>query len=255
MATTKKTPGTAVAVKKASNVVSIQDTLRAQAAAMSDRIAPPSGNLIRVTQDKKFVLPDGTKTEGPLDLVIVDFVSRNEFYVGEYDPNAISPPACFAISPNPRTMAPSDNSPEKQAETCGECPMNVFGSKGNGKACKNTRYMAVLPPDATEDTPIWLLKTSPTAIKGFDAYVGGVQRAFQMPPVGVVTSVSFDDGQTYATMTFSDARPNEQLATHFARQEEATAMLMAEPDVSNYGQTPAKAPARAPARKTVAVRR
>ena len=157
MATAKKTPSTAVAVKKpvSSAVVSIQEQLKAQVAAMAGKIAPPSGINIRITQDKKFQLPDGSKVEGPLDLVIVDFVSRNTFYEGTYDPNNITPPACFAIHPEPKQMAPSENSPIKQSDDCASCPMNQFGSSGKGKACKNGRMLAVLPPDADdrEDVP------------------------------------------------------------------------------------------------------
>ena len=153
MATTKKAPtaktSTAVAVvKKASGaVVNIQDMLRKQAESMSERTSPASGISIRVTQDKQFSLPDGQKTD-ELEVVIVDFVARNEFYEGAYDKDNMSPPACFAIGVAPNKLVASDNSPQKQADTCAECPMNAFGSAGKGKACKNGRVLAVLPVDA-----------------------------------------------------------------------------------------------------------
>lgn len=229
-----KAPGTAVAIKAGSNVVDIQAMLKAQAAAMSERTAPASGNYIRVTQDKQFMLPDGTKTPGPLELVIVDFSSKNSFYEGAYDPKAITPPACFAIGPNPLKMVPSDNAPLKQAVSCQGCPMNEFGSAGTGKACKNSRVLAVLPPDADADTPLWLLATSPTANKGFDGFVNSVARVFQTPPIGVVATVGFDTNETYAKLVFSDPKPNENIAAHFSRQEEAREMLAVEPDVSSF---------------------
>ncbi|PTT35452.1 hypothetical protein DBR23_23385 [Acidovorax sp. HMWF018] len=261
MATAKKTtaskPGTAVAVKSSASsaIVSIQEQLKAQVAAQANKIAPPSGINIRITQDKKFQLPDGSTVEGPLDLVVVDFVSRNSFYEGAYDPNNIVPPTCFAIHPEPKQMVPSDNSPVKQADDCASCPMNQFNSAGKGKACKNSRVLAVLPPDATEDTPLWLLTVSPTALKNFDSFVGSVARTFQMPPIAVIASVDFNPGVTYASLNFSDPRPNENLAVHFARQAEAKELLTVEPDVSSYGQEPAK-PARPAARKpTVAARK
>lgn len=253
MATTAKKPAaktsTAVAVKKPSsaNIVSIQEALKAQAAAVSEKVAPASGNAIRVTQDKQFLLPDGTKTPGPLELVIVEFVSKNSFYEGSYDPKAITPPACFAIGANPLKLVPSKNAPIGQATDCGSCPMNQFGSAGAGKACKNSRILAVLPPDADENTPLWTLTTSPTANKGFDGYVGGVARVFQMPPIGVVTTVSFDENETYAKLVFGNPQPNANVADHFGRQGEAKDMLMAEPDVSSFVKAPparGKAPAR-----------
>lgn len=226
--------GTAVAVKARNNVVSIQEILRAQALAMSEKTAPASGNAIRVTQDKQFLLPDGTKTPGPLRLVIVEFASKNAFYESAFDPKNISPPACFAISTNPLKMVPSANAPLAQAIECNGCPMNQFGSAGTGKACKNTRIMAVLPPDADENTPLWTLATSPTANKGFDGFVNSVARVFQTSPIGVATSVGFDPNETYAKLVFSDPQPNAEVAVHFARQEEARAMLATEPDVSSF---------------------
>ncbi len=243
----KKNPGasTAVSTKPNTNMVSIQEALRAQAAGMAERTAPASGNSIRVTQDKKFLLPDGSKSSGPLDLVVVDFVATHNFYAGAYDKDNIQPPACFAIGTNPRDMTPSKNSPQPQAKSCQDCPMNQFGSDGTGKACKNGRALAVLPPDADADTELWKLSVSPTALKGFDGYVGTVARTFGMPPVGVVTTVEFDDSVTYAKLAFSNPVPNECVAVGFARQAEAREMLMAEPDVSGF-----VAPSRTPAKKS-----
>lgn len=240
MATTSKKPSTSVAVKAAtsSNIVSIKDALKAQAALTAGRTAPATGSSIRVTQDKQFLLPDGTKTPGPLELVIVDFTSKNVFYEGAYDPKNISPPTCFSIGNIIKDMVPSKNSPVAQAADCASCPNNAFGSAGDGKACKNCRVLAVLPPDADENTPLWILSTSPTANKGFDGFVGQVNRLFEMPPIGVITTVSFDPSVTYAKLMFSDPKPNPNLAVHFPRQAEATAMLTAEPDVSGYVAKP-----------------
>lgn len=235
----KKTPATAstaVAVKKASggNIVSIQEALKAQVANLANRIAPPSGNKIRATQDKQFILPDGTKTPGPLELVIIDFAAVHNFYEGAFNKDEIVPPGCFAVGQDPKKMFPSANAPNKQSDNCQTCPMNQWGSNGAGKACGNGRLLAVLPPDADADTPIWLLQPSATAIKGFDGYVAGIARSFQSMPISVVTTVSFDPNQTYATMVFSDPKPNGNIAEHFARQAEAKEALFAERDVSGY---------------------
>lgn len=238
---------TSVAVKKPTGgaLVSIKEQMAKDLAALEGKTAPATGNGIRVTQDKMFILPDGTKTPGPLELVIVDFNSQNKFWVEEYDPKNITPPACFALGESPTTLAPSANSPEKQSDACTGCPMNQFGSarKGEGKACKNSRVLAVLPPDADENTPLWTLATSPTANKGFDSYVNGIARQFQVPPYGVTTRVSFDPNQTYASLVFDDPHPNENVEVAYARRDEARKMLATEPDVSSY---------EAPTKKTVA---
>lgn len=252
MATAKKAaPKTEVAVRKSTavgSVMNVKEKLAAMLAAQEGKTAAVGGNKIRVTQDKQFALPDGTKTRDPLELVVIDFTSRNEFYEGAFDKDNITPPACFAIGNIPTKLAPSANSPIKQADSCADCPMNIFGSKGSGKACKNSRVLAVLPPDADADTPMWLIQVSPTAIKAWDGYVKDVQRQFGAPPVAVVTTVSFTDSD-YAQLTFGDAKPNENIEVHLERVDEAAELLAQEPDVSQFGVQPAKKPAFKPAAK------
>lgn len=259
MATAKKTAppktGTAVAVKKASsgNVVSIQEQLKAQAAALANRTQPSTGSQIKLTKDKKFQLPNGQKVEGPLELVVVDFVSRNKFYDRAFDSNNPIPPACYAIHAEPKQMAPSDSVPEKQSDDCTSCPLNQFKSaaNGKGKACKNSRYLAVLPPDATEDEELWFLEVSPTGLKSFDGFVNSTMRTFQMPPISVVVDVSFDENAEHQTLIFGNVRPNENLAVHYPRQKEAMDTLMQDIDTSSYQPMQAP-PARQPVRKAVA---
>lgn len=251
----KTSTSTAVATRKpsAGSVVSIKEQLKAQAAAMSDRISPPGGNAIRLSPGK-FTLPDGSTTAGPLDLVVVDFVSTNSLYEGPYNPKDIKPPVCFAVGQNPLKLAPVDASPDIQAKTCGECPMNQWGSGANsGKACKNERVLAVLPPDGDETTPLWKLKVSPTGLKSFDGFVNSTARVFETGPVGVVVSVSLKEDTDYPVLVFSDPRPNENLAAHFARQEEARKMLEVVPDMTpRENAAPAKKVA---AKKVVGARR
>jgi len=234
---------TAVAVKKASGAVvdiaSIRAQLAKQAEDAKNKTGPIGGNKIRL-EPGKFVLPNGSESTEPLNLVVIDFVSVNTFYEGIYDPKNITPPACFAIGASLSELVPSDSSPVKQCDACSACPMNQFGSSGAGKACKNSRLLAVLPPDATEDTDMWILQVSPTALRSFDGFVQSVARQFQVPPVGVVVEVSLDPTQTYPTLRFGNPSPNEALEVCFNRQAEAQELLAVEPDVSGYQAPVAK---------------
>jgi hypothetical protein len=251
-------PGTAVAVKgKASGgaLVSIKDQMAAELAALGDRTAPAGGDKIQLKNDKTFNLPDGTKAN-QLEVVIVDFIATNNFYEGAYDKDNIQPPACFAIGQVISQMVPSDNSPVKQSDACATCPMNQFGSSGNGKACKNMRRLAVLPADADADTPLLVLDVSPTGLKSFDGYVKSVAAKFNMLPIGVVTTITMDPNADYPSLRFGDPQPNENIEAHWSRRTEALERITQEPDVSSYA-TPQPPKGRgAPARKpATAVRR
>lgn len=256
---------TAVAVKtpkKSGNTLpvdanAIREQLRAQAAAMADRTTPPGGNKILAGNDKMFKLPDGSKVP-ELEAVIVDFVTVHSFYERPYDPKNILPPGCFAVGLNPKDLTPVQESPNLQAETCQVCPMNEFGSAGEGKACKNSRRLALLPlneagDDVDPEAEILILDVSPTALKGFDAYVQGVSRTFQMPPVGVITTITLDPNVEYAKAMFGNARPYDSLAGVMARQSEAMDMLLQKPDFSGWVPVSAPkgraAPAKAGARR------
>lgn len=243
-------PGTAVAtVKKgAGALVSIKEQMAAELAMLGERTSPAGGDKIQLKADKTFNLPDGSKVD-TLQVVIVDFIAANTFYEGAYDKDNISPPACFSLGQVITQMVPSDNSPVKQSDACAVCPMNQFGSSGNGKACKNMRRLAVLPPDADADTPLWVMDVSPTGLKSFDSYVKSVAAKFGVLPIGVITTVSFDPNVDYASLRFGEPAPNESVDVHWSRRGEAMERLIQEPDVSSY-ETPAPPKGRGNVRKT-----
>lgn len=232
----KKEPGTAL--------VNMRAELAAETLALSRRIEAPSGDKVKLTKKKTFKLPDGSEHPGPLTVVILDFVSTNTFHDKPYKEGEISPPACFAIGLEPTLLVPSANSPDKQSDGCAKCPNNAFGSRGDGKACKNGRRLAIVAGAgdlaADPDSPMWIIDVSPTSLKAFDAYVSTVRTQFQAPPIGVVTDVFFDPASEYQSLRFGNPQPNPNLELHFSRRAAAKERLNTEPDVSKY-EKPKKA--------------
>lgn len=256
-----KPKGTAVVAHKSSTALvsmkEMQEAIAREVTEIATRTGSPGGDQIRVTQDKKFRLPDGTEHPGPLHVVIVDFATHRNFYDRPFDRNNPTPPACFAITRGkPTEMAPSKDVPDRQSDACSSCPNNEFGSAGDGKACKESRLLAVIPDDADATTELALLGVSPTGLKPFDSYVRTLAASMNTSPIAVVTEVSFDPNVTYASLRFGNPQPCPQdlLATAFALREAAKTRLLSEPDTSQY-QPPGRAPARGPARKPATARR
>lgn len=216
------------------SLVDIRAELKKQAEAIKSKIAAPAGDFIKVQQDKQFKLPDGTTNGGPLHVVILDFVSANYFYDRPYKEGEIVPPACYSINESPLLLKPSDKSPVKQAEACNVCPNDQFGSNGKGKACTNTRLLAVTVPSDDANAPIYLLKVSPTGIKAFDAYVKTIESQFDGPPIVVETEIYFDKASKWPSLRFGNPKPNANLEVHFNLQKAAKERLLTEPDVSQY---------------------
>lgn len=249
MATAKKTPAaktsTAVAVKKDFGVVDMKAAMAADLATLGDRVAPAGGAKIKVKKTG-FVTPDGAKNQ-TLDVVVLDFISANNWYQTPFDEDKIVPVTCYARGTNPLKMVPSDKSRKIQNETCNGCWANEFKSapNGKGKACSNQRFLAVVPAttddnEAKEEDQILLLAISPTAAKEWDAMVQSIARIYQTTPVGVIVTLSLDDSVDYAKVSVGNPRPNPDLAMHYSRKQEARDFLMVDPDTTSWEDADAK---------------
>jgi hypothetical protein len=218
-------------------IAKMREQLRQELAGLNKRISPPSGNNIS-TKGKVFSMPDGSTNPGPMAAVILDWRAVNQYYNGVYDPAKPVSPVCWAIHSEPDQQAPSAACPDQKAETCTECAMNKFGSAptGKGKACKNTRRLAIVPADATVDTIPMILTVSPTGIKNFESYVNqlGAGENGQMP-IEVATHIGFKPDAAYPTLVFGKpvSLTDEQLAVMLKLREVAQASLDREPEANS----------------------
>ena len=218
--------------------------LQDQAQGIKDRIGAPETNSISI-KDKIFTFPDGRVVQDSIEVVIIDFMAWNQYYDRPFDPKNPAPPVCFAFSENPRNLAPSDEAPEPQASTCAECWANEFGSgTGDGKACRNQRKIAVVPAgEDPVDGPMYLMTVPPSSIKKFDGYVSTVARLYNVPPIGVKTTIRMHPETNYPALLFDNPEPNQDLGGHMERQDEARDLLQVVPDLSGY-EPPKKKPAK-----------
>lgn len=256
-----KAPGTAVAKAKFQLPAAQQAALAAEMAMIQRRIAAPSGDKISVTQAKKLRLPNGIELD-EMECIVIDFVASNSYYTEAFDRNNIVPPHCFAIGLEPSGLVPSNNSPDKQCESCAGCWANQWKSSlkgGNGKACSNARLLAVMPTAADDEGnyPIYIIKASTTAIKSFDGHVGKIAQSFGVPVRYVVTRVSMSDDD-YSSLRFNVVEPASKQLIEVATGllEDARTRLLVEPDVSAFtAANDAPSKKAAPAKKTANARR
>ena len=158
-------------------------------------------------------------------VIVLDAIHENTFYEGEFDPENMLPPKCFAFGRVEKEMEPHENIPgdddeeaedsyfEMQAEWCDECPNFEWGSaaKGRGKACSNRRRLALIPagrfvpakskreapdmevfddPEHYKKADLAFLKLPVTSTKAWSKYVHELNREHQLPPFAVITCVS-----------------------------------------------------------------
>lgn len=193
-------------------MLDLQAEIKAELEAASKTVDPPSNFKIS-TKGKMFTLPDGTSSRGPMQAVILDYRTVHNYYKGNYDPNKPEAPTCFAISKMVEGMKPSPNAADPQSEICQDCSFNQWKSApvGNGKACKNIRRLALVPPNANVDTRPMIIDVSPTALKHFDGFISKLTK-MNMIPAQVVAEVDFADAD-FPQLTFAvgEAHGNDEL--------------------------------------------
>jgi len=206
---------------------------------------------------------NGNDLGDQLDVVVVAHNVEYAYYDSAYDPDNPNPPACFAIVENgldESEMYPSELSPAVQSEDgpCKECWANEWGSseRGTGKACKNSRRLAVLAvgEDGVVAGEMPLLRIPPTSLNHWASYLKRVASTMYRPTWAVATSITFDESADYERLQFSTLRTltKEECDVVVEQKELAEEMIYAEFDVSGYEDPESKRAARkkrAPATK------
>ena len=181
-------------------------------------------------------------------VVVLDHNLLNVYYGDKYDPDSPQPPTCYAIGTDEATMGPHKDVVARnqgQNETCAGCPMNAWASAdtGRGKACRNTRRLAMVPAgELTRDgrfTPFTdeeHFKTAPiagltlpvTSVKGWANQVKTVANAMKLPPLGVMMRVSTEpDPKTQFKVKFEllGEVPKKLIPILLKRQPETKSIL------------------------------
>lgn len=150
--------------------------------------------------------------------VVLDFIHTNIYYNTDYDPDSISSPVCYAYSRTGKDFAPHAECMTPQSEKCKGCRYDEFGSanKGTGKACGNTRRLALIPAatvkkndveifttaDDYSESEMVYLKTTVTSSRSFDTYVKSLA-ASKRPPFAVITEIKPEpDAKTQFKLTY-----------------------------------------------------
>ena len=200
---------------------------------------------LKLLRDGTFEHPDGRNLGSEINCIVVDFLSANRWYPHTFNNDNPLPPNCFSFGRFLDEMGPYAESPEPQGSAddppmCVGCPKNEWASDpggGKGKACKNTRELAlILEEDMDEETPnIVLLSVPPTSLQSFDGYVKLMSKSYGALPSKSVCRISTHMHSTYYKLSFvSTGIDNERYMEHVALRPETEDMLSRIPDVSNY---------------------
>jgi len=187
-----------------------QDELAKHAQETADKEQMPKGSFVS-TRGGILSIAGSPMKDNKVQVVILDHVYENVFYGGDYDADNPQPPACYAFARADDELEPHKEASEPVHDQCAGCPNNEFGSaeKGKGKACKNSRRLAMvsadgLSADSVADGDVVYFKLPVTSTKGWAYYVKGLNATLKRPPFGVITEVSLvPDPKSQFKVTFN----------------------------------------------------
>lgn len=200
-AVAKKTPGTALTLW--------EQEMAGVAVAQAANEKPTGFNSSITFKQGRMKIDDSFVEGNELDVVILAVVHENQWYTGDYDPNVIQTPDCYAIGEVDEDMAPHVESADKQGDEdgkCLNCEHNKMGSaeKGRGKACKNVRRIVVVPADALESVEAFekaemrTAKIPVTSVRNLGKYMRSkLVEEIKRPTWGVVTTMACGPHEKY----------------------------------------------------------
>lgn len=189
-----------------------------------------------------------------MDVIIVCGAQRNVFYAGQYDPNNIVNPNCFALGDGDEPMLAHENVPDESVpeasektpretpRSCKGCAMNEWGSDlrgGRGKACKETRRLIVLPANVLDDenpaeaiakSEMAIIDLPVTSVGNYGSLVNSLAATLGLPVWAVVTNVLVSPhAKKQFEVTFTPLRPagdEETIRALMKRRDEALRLAL-----------------------------
>lgn len=219
--------------------------IEAQLAERAKNLQSQLGSLdtrrITVSQkDGQLIGPGGLALGDEVRVIVVEFCTVNKYFDRPYDENKPMPPACVAVGQDLAELRPEDGVPAPQSDLCSTCWANKWESdaKQKGKACKNTRELAVVLYDELEDPDyepeLFIVSCSPTSIKSFDAAATKINQLFNGPPIKAVMTMTAVATNNYYNLRFGQIDAHPYLERVFPMIDDALALLGTLPDFTNY---------------------
>lgn len=236
-------------MSKRADLTTITADLQERAKRLQEQIGQAESRKITVDQkDGTLLGPGGLNLGDEQRIIVVDFCTVNRYYDRGYDSANPQPPACMAIGDIIEEMVPEEGVPAQQSPRCATCWANKWESDlqgGRGKACKNTRDLAVVLLDELEDPDsdptLYVVSCSPTSLKSFDAAATSILRMMGGPPIMAQMTMRVKATKNYYNLQFGDIEENQYLERVYPLLETTADILGRMPDFSSY-EEPKKLP-------------
>lgn len=144
MTKSTKPEATTEAPKTGTEVLSIQQQIAQQLARQNEAAKSLRSGGSYITFKNANLKVDGISIpENQLNVRVLAVISERAYYSKPFDADAVQVPDCYSLND---TM-PHDDAASPQADHCGDCPHNKWGSakQGKGKSCRESARVVVVP--------------------------------------------------------------------------------------------------------------
>ena len=198
----------------------------AQAAAAQAAIERPENRFISF---KSGVLSynEQPAKDNKIVVVVIGACFENGYYPGKFDPKKFKSPDCWAVGFDDNLIPGKTNKDvmeltDQQHEQCEGCWANEWESaeEGKGKACKNSRRLAlVFPPHIGASSEIMYARLPVTSVKNWSKYVNQLAAVVKRPTWAVLTEIHVvPDMQAQFKVNFSFVGLLEEVELEGAHQ-------------------------------------
>jgi len=240
-APTKTEPTTALVRKAPEDMEAWERDLWEDAQKASTQEAGVGGGNFISTQGGVLKFNDNVIPGNEIAVAVLDSVTVKTFFPGKFSPGKSDAPSCYAFSRD-EDLKPHEAVKNPCADTCLECPNNVFGTADGGeragKACADRRRLAVISvgtmlngvfhpttdAEALAKAEIAFFTVPPTSLKAWAGYVKGLKASIQRPPYAVYTLIKLKpDAVKQFSVEFSLLAPAAQSAISVLKARHAEA--------------------------------
>lgn len=153
-------------------------------------------------EDRQIIMRPGSEREPATAIDVVIMLSNpnlcKTYYAKAYEEGSNDQPDCYSND----GIAPASDATNPQAKACAACQWNRFNSArngGRGKACADTRRLAVAAPGRL-DEPM-RMRIPPTSLKALQKYAKLLESR-NFAPTDLVTKIRFVPEETSPVLEF-----------------------------------------------------
>ena len=161
------------------------------------------------------------------DVRVLSAISERSYYAEEFDSDVVQIPDCYALD----SSEPHLDAKNPKSDSCGDCPMNKWGTarRGKGKACREGARIIVVPANVPlKSAPMYTAKIPVTSLGAVTAFTSRCSQAGKLSGEFVTTLGVVEDKKSFfkVQLTLKELTSEMDMQALMAKQDQAYELAM-----------------------------